>query len=163
MNTNIYIDGANLHKGSLELGFDIDYKKFRGWLSQKYQSKKIYLFLGLIPKYAKLYAHLQECGYILIFKETTTNAKGETKGNCDAELVLKVISDYYEKHFDTCAIVSGDGDFSCVVDFLSKRKVIVSTIAPNKNKCSIFLKRIQSPILPLDDHYHKFSKTISKK
>lgn len=162
MNTHIYIDGANLHKGSIELGFNIDYKKFRGWLSQKYKSNKIYLFLGLIPKYARLYEHLQECGYILIFKETTTNAKGETKGNCDAELVLKVISDYYEKSFDSCVIVSGDGDFSCVVDFLSKRNAIHSTIVPNNKKCSILLKRIQSPILPLNDHYHKFSKIIPK-
>ncbi|EKD33418.1 MAG: hypothetical protein ACD_76C00034G0004 [uncultured bacterium] len=26
----VYIDGANLHKGSYELGFTLDYKKFRG-------------------------------------------------------------------------------------------------------------------------------------
>jgi len=75
---------------------------------------------------------------------------------------LKVISDYYEKSFDSCVIVSGDGDFSCVVDFLSKRNAIHSTIVPNNKKCSILLKRIQSPILPLNDHYHKFSKIIPK-
>ena len=33
---NIYIDGNNLYRGAKELGFDIDYKKFRGWLRQKY-------------------------------------------------------------------------------------------------------------------------------
>ena len=157
MVTNVYIDGANLHKGSIELGFEIDYKKFSGWLRQKYGAGKICLFIGLIPKYAKLYEHLQECGYILIFKETTTNAKGETKGNCDAELVLKVVSDYYEKAFDSSVIVSGDGDFGCLVDFLNNKKSIKALIAPNGTKCSILLKRIQVPILPLNDHYHKFS------
>jgi hypothetical protein len=30
--TNIYIDGANLHRAAVELNFEIDYKKFRGWL-----------------------------------------------------------------------------------------------------------------------------------
>lgn len=153
-----YIDGANLHKGSLELGFDFDYRKFRGWLRQKYSAEKVYLFIGLIPKYKKLYEHLQESGYILIFKETTTNSQGQTKGNCDAELVLKVVSDYYEKSFDSCVIVSGDGDFACLADFLSQRKAIGAILVPNEHKCSILLKRIQVPLVPLSEHYHKFSK-----
>ena len=34
MKTNIYIDGNNLYRSAKELGFDINYKKFRVWLSQ---------------------------------------------------------------------------------------------------------------------------------
>lgn len=160
MNNHIYIDGANLHKGSIELGFKIDYKKFHGWLCQKYKATKIYLFIGLISKYTKLYEYLQECGYILIFKETTTNGSGETKGNCDAELVLKTTSDYYEKNCNSCVVITGDGDFRCLIDFLHDRKGILCTIAPDRKKCSILLKRVQSPLLFLNDHYHKFSSKI---
>lgn len=156
-NVGLYIDGANLHKGSTELGYRIDYKKFRGWLWQKFGVTKAYLFLGLIPKRAKLYQYLQECGYILIFKETTTNADGQVKGNCDAELVLKVVSDFYEHAFDGYVIITGDGDFRCLVDFLVERKTPISIGAPNKNKCSILLKRTSVPILNLAEHYHKFS------
>ncbi len=163
MNNHIYIDGANLHRGSIELGFELDYKNLHSWLRQKYGATKIYLFIGLISKYTKLYEHLQECGYILIFKETSTNMSGETKGNCDAELVLKVVSDYYEKSFTSCVIISGDGDFACVVDFLNERKSITCTIAPNKKKCSFLLRRIQVPIVYLDEHYQKFSSIIPQK
>ncbi|MFA6228206.1 MAG: hypothetical protein WC668_03385 [Patescibacteria group bacterium] len=43
---NIYIDGNNLYRSAQELGFAIDYKKFHGWLSQKFQAAYIYLFIG---------------------------------------------------------------------------------------------------------------------
>lgn len=153
----VFIDGANLHKGSNELGYSIDYKKFRGWLRQKFGATKAYIFLGLVPKHTRLYQYLQECGYILIFKETTTNTDGRIKGNCDAELVLKTVSDFYEHLFDAFIIVSGDGDFRCLVDFLLQHKTQISIVVPNKSKCSILLKRTGVPMVDLLEHYHKFS------
>lgn len=153
----VYIDGANLHKGSIELGHVLDYKKFRGWLWQKFGAETAYLFLGLIPKHTKLYQRLQECGYILIFKETVTHGDGQIKGNCDAELVVKVMSDFYEKAFDEFVLITGDGDFRCLVDFLIDHKAPVSIMVPNKRKCSILLKRTDAPMIDLADHYKKFS------
>ena len=95
---NIYIDGNNLYRAAKELGFEIDYKKFRGWLRQKYNPANIYLFIGLVPDRVKFYEYLQECGFILIFKQTIS-VDGRVKGNCDAELVLKTVSDFYTKSF----------------------------------------------------------------
>jgi uncharacterized LabA/DUF88 family protein len=97
---NIYIDGNNLYRAAKELGFDIDYKKFRGWLAQKYKSNNIYLFIGLVPDRTKFYEYLQECGFILIFKQTIS-VEGKIKGNCDAELVLKCVSDFIKNYFLT--------------------------------------------------------------
>lgn len=156
---NIYIDGNNLYRGAKELNFDIDYKKLRGWLRQKYNANVIYLFIGLVPDRVKFYEHLQECGYILIFKQTVS-VGGSIKGNCDAELVLKVTSDFYTKAFDKCVIVSGDGDFGCLVEFLQNNAVLERIIAPDKNKCSILLKNKNTEITFLNDEYHKFSKKI---
>lgn len=47
--TNIYIDGNNLYRSAKKLGFEIDYKKFRGWLRQKYNPQSVYIFIGLVP------------------------------------------------------------------------------------------------------------------
>ena len=91
---NIYIDGNNLYRSAKELGFEIDYKKLRGWLRQKYNANNIYLFIGLVPERVKFYEHLQSCGYILVFKQTVSVGE-KIKGNCDAELVLKTVSDFY--------------------------------------------------------------------
>src|SRR3990167_4544735 len=136
---NIYIDGNNLYCGAKGLGFEIDYKKLRGWLRQKYKATNIYLFIGLVPRRIKFYEVLQEKGFILIFKQTVS-VEGVIKGNCDAELVLKAVSDFYTKNFDKCILISGDGDFGCLVEFLDNNAVLDRVIAPNENKCSILLR-----------------------
>jgi len=155
--TNIYIDGNNLYRGAKELGHEIDYKKFYGWLRQKYDTTNVYLFIGLVPARTKFYEHLQECGFILVFKQTVS-VGGVVKGNCDAELVLKTVSDFYTKAFNRCILVSGDGDFGCLVEFLQNNSVLDRVISPNENKCSILLRNKNIEITFLNDHYHKFSK-----
>ena len=153
---NIYIDSNNLYRSAKELGFEIDYKKFRGWLRQKYSPVNVYLFIGLVPDRTKFYEYLQECGFILIFKQTIS-VEGKIKGNCDAELVLKTISDFYTKSFTSCILITGDGDFGCVVEFLKENKAITTVIAPDKNKCSILLRNKNTELTFLNEHYIKFS------
>lgn len=154
---NIYIDGNNLYRAAKELGFEIDYKKFRGWLRQKYNPTNIYLFIGLVPNRVKFYEYLQECGFILIFKQTIS-VDGRVKGNCDAELVLKTVSDFYTKSFTECILITGDGDFGCLVEFLENSKSINCILTPDENKCSILLRNKNIEITFLNNQYHKFSK-----
>ena len=136
-----YIDGANLHRGVGILGWELDYSKFRVWLREKFKVETAYIFLGNIPKYSKLYAYLQECGYILIFKEVVYDPNGKAKGNCDADLVLKMIQDYYEKRCHKSLLVSSDGDYSALVSFLLSRSQMKGVLSPaNEKKCSILLK-----------------------
>ena len=149
-NNSAFIDGANLHKGIAELHWDLDYKKFRVWLLEKYQVNKAYLFLGFVPKYKKLYTYLQEAGFILIYKEVTYNGTGKTKGNCDATLVLKVVVDFYEKRYDKAVIVSSDGDYAELVDFLREKQSLNAHFSKQKMfflvakvKCAIALFRHQ--------------------
>ncbi len=159
---NIYIDGNNLHRAAKELGFEIDYKKFRGWLRQKYNPTSVYLFIGLVPDRVKFYEHLQECGFLLVFKQTIT-VNGSVKGNCDAELVLKTVSDFYTKSFIQCILITGDGDFGCLVEFLKENKAIQTLLSPNIHKCSILLRNKNVQITFLNDHYQKFAHKIKEK
>lgn len=65
-----YVDAANLDKAlRLTLLWELDYKRFRTWLADKYEVKRAYIFIGLIPRYKSLYNYLQECGFDLIFKD----------------------------------------------------------------------------------------------
>lgn len=156
---NIYIDGNNLYRSAKELGFDIDYKKFRGWLRQKYNANNVYLFIGLVPERVNFYEYLQSSGYILVFKQTISVGE-KIKGNCDAELVLKTVSDFYTKSFTSCILITGDGDFGCLVEFLKENKAIERIISPDENKCSILLRNKNTEITFLNTLYHKFSKKI---
>lgn len=156
---NIYIDGNNLYRSAKELGFEIDYRKFRGWLRQKYNPAHVYLFIGLVPSRTSFYEHLQECGFILVFKQTIS-VEGTVKGNCDAELVLKTVSDFYTKAFTSCVLITGDGDFGCLIEFLQANTTTVRIISPDEKKCSILLRNKNTEITFLNDLYHKFSNKV---
>ena len=149
-----FIDGANLHKGVIELGWELDYRRFRVWLKDKFNVANAYIFLGLIPAHKDLYADLQEMGYILVYKEVTYDGAGKIKGNCDAELVLKTVIDYYEKKFDRAIIVSSDGDYAGLVKFSEEKKVFNSLVSPS-NKCSYLLRKLNIPLIYLDTQLKK--------
>jgi uncharacterized LabA/DUF88 family protein len=148
-NNFAYIDGANLHKGIKELGWNLNYQRFRIWLNEKYGIQRAYIFLGLVPKHKDLYTNLQEAGFTLVFKETTYDNDGKVKGNCDADLVLKTAVDYFEKNFNKAVLVSSDGDYACLVKFLKEKGVLRVLISPN-NKCSFLLRKLNVPLVYLD-------------
>lgn len=151
--TNIaYIDAANLHKGVATLGWKLNYLRFRVWLREKYGIKEAYLFIGYISKNKDLYTRLQEAGFVLVFKEVVYDGDGKAKGNCDADLVLRVTQDAYEKKFEMAIIVSSDGDYASLVKFLSARNQLRVILSPaEQRKCSILLKKLNVPITYLDN------------
>jgi len=158
-NNIAYIDGANLYNGIKSLGWELDYARFRVWLTDKYLVRRAYLFIGLVPKYKDLYTHLQEAGFTLVFKETTYDGEGKVKGNCDADLVLQAVCDHYEGNLEKAIVVASDGDYSSLVKFLKEKNKIRVILSPaNKEKCSILLKRTGVPITYLDDKRSIFKK-----
>jgi len=151
-NNYAYIDGANLHKGIIGLGWDLDYKRFRVWLLEKYGVRVAYLFIGLIPKYKELYKYLQECGFTLVFKEVVYDGVGNPKGNCDADLVVQVMRDTYENKFNKAVLVTSDGDYAGLVKFLEEKQKFFVVLSPHqKDKCSILLKRTGVRIAYIND------------
>lgn len=136
-----FIDSQNLNLGVLSQGWVLNFYKFYRYLSDQYHIKRAYLFIGYIHSNKKLYAYLKDCGYILIFKPTldyNKYKKKKIKGNVDAELVLHAMINFNK--FDKAIIVSGDGDFYCLVDYLHKKNKLLKIIIPNQKSYSILLK-----------------------
>src|SRR3989338_10258062 len=90
-NNYAFIDSQNLNLSIQELGWKLDFRKFRIYLKEKYNVTTAYLFIGYIEGNNDLYTALQVAGFICIFKPTLTYKDGTTKGNCDAELVLQAM------------------------------------------------------------------------
>ncbi len=150
--TIAYIDGANLHKGIHSLGWKLDYQRFRIWLSHRYGVGIAYIFLGLIPKNKNLYTHLQMCGFTIIYKEVTYDGNGKAKGNCDADLITRAMRDSYEGAAKQLIIVTSDGDYTPLVEFLLEKGQLKAILSPAPiKKCSILLKRTRAPIVYLHD------------
>lgn len=151
-NNFAFIDAANLHKGIKSLHWQLDYQRFRKWLTEKYAVTMAYLFIGLIPKFKDLYTFLQESGFTLVYKEVVYDGDGKPKGNCDADLVLKVIQDTYENAFAKAVIVTSDGDYAGLVKFLLERNKLEIVLSPAKvKKCSILIKRTGTKIAYLNN------------
>lgn len=130
-----FIDSQNLNLGVQTLGWKLDFKKFRLYLKNKYGVDKAYIFIGLVPGNEQLYEHLSSAGYKLIFKPTVAydvGGKKTHKGNVDAELVLYSAAKQY-RNYDKAIIVSGDGDFRCLIEYLIENHKLLHVMTPNKN------------------------------
>ena len=132
-----FIDGQNVHKAIKSLGWDLDYRKFRIYLSEKYGVSKAFIVMGYVPTNADLYAALQNYGYILIFKPILKNKDGSVKGNCDADLVLHTMLKISE--YTQAVIVSGDGDFHSLVKHLREHNKLRVLLVPNQGRYSVLL------------------------
>jgi uncharacterized LabA/DUF88 family protein len=86
---------------------------------------------------------LQEYGFILIFKPIL-EIKGRIKGNVDAELVLHAMIGY--PNYDKAVIVSGDGDFYCLINYLKNNEKLLKLIVPNDTRYSSLLRKFTSNI-----------------
>lgn len=124
-----FIDSQNLNLGIKSKGWRLDFKKFRIYLKNKYDVEKAYLFLGYIPGNERLYSNLKRFGYILIFKPVL-EYKERVKGNIDAELVLHCILEM--NNYSKAIIVSGDGDFYCLVEYLERKGKLLNILVPTK-------------------------------
>jgi len=109
------------------------------------------LFIGYVHGNQLLYTRLQEAGYICVFKPTLSIKENDNtikiKGNVDAELVLHTMIEYL--NYDQAIIVSGDGDFYCLIEYLEEknklRKIIVTNIHYSSllRKFSSFIVNVQ--------------------
>ncbi len=113
-----FIDSQNVNLGIQGAGWRLDFARFNVYLKDKYHVKTAFLFIGYVATYQKLYDFLGKAGYILIFKHTL-DLHGLIKGNVDAELVLHTMIQY--PNYDQAIIISGDGDFYCLVEYLAKK------------------------------------------
>ncbi len=136
-----FIDSQNLNLGVRAQGWVLDWRKFRQYLRSKYNVVKAYLFIGQVAGNEFLYTFLQECGFVLIFKPTLHYRKGDKtiiKGNVDAELVLHAMIQY--KYYHQAVIVTGDGDFHCLIEYLEEKDKLLKILAPSKHYSSLLRK-----------------------
>ena len=160
-----FIDSQNLNLGTQKMGWKMDWRKFRHWLGDKYDVTKAYMFIGYVPEFENMYEQLHESGYLIVLKPTQDMSKVKSdnpepksdkpedkkpiKGNIDADLVLwamKELPDYQK-----AIIVSGDGDFHGLFEYLKEQGKLMHVMTPNW-QYSQLLKPFEDQIVRLDKH-----------
>ena len=144
MKNRAYIDGQNLHFALKEAEWEIDFSRFRTYLKEKYKVQYAYYFMGYkIDDNSNLYIALQKAGFILVFKEHAPQQGSKKKGNVDTDLVFQSMKDFVEESnsFDKVILVSGDGDYKKLVDFLIKKRRFAKILFPTyRNRSSLYQK-----------------------
>jgi len=145
-NNIAFIDGQNLHMGikSSKKLWKIDLKKFRIYLKTKYNVSDAYYFLGYLEeKYQDLYNEIQKAGFIVMFKQHNPAMLGKKKGNVDSDIIFHIIKKLYRKEkFNNIVLVSGDGDYKMLVDFLIEEKRFSKILFPNKKFASSLYRKL---------------------
>ncbi len=142
-----FIDSQNLNVGIRSLGWHLDWRKFRQFLIDQHNCEKAYIFIGFTPGNEELYTYLQKAGFEVIFRHTLEH-DGTVKGNTDAEMVLHTMIEY--PNYEKAVIVSGDGDFFSLVEYLHHNDKLARILVPNR-KYSAHLRNYDSFVTRLDE------------
>lgn len=86
--------------------------------------------------------------------EQAEAAKRHIKGNIDAELVLWAMKDLNK--YDKAIIVSGDGDFYCLVEYLHEQKKLEKLLVPSMHFSGLY-HAYESYIERLDKHRNRLA------
>lgn len=166
-NTYAFIDSQNLNLGTQRMGWKMDWRKFRQFLQNNYGVTHAYMFIGYMSENEQLYEYMHELGYLVVLKPTIdvtakpqptqdkeaaapepeVKEKPQIKGNVDAELVLYAMKEL--PHYDRAIIVSGDGDFFGLAEYLDEQGKLAHIMAPNWQYSSL-LKPLENKIIRLD-------------
>lgn len=154
-----FIDSQNVNVSTQKFGWKMDWRKFRRLLKDKYGVTQAYMFIGYVPEYEDMYEFLHDAGYSIVLKPTVDMSRPReanekpakesvpeaapkeedrksVKGNVDAELVLWAMKEM--KNYDKAIIISGDGDFYCLVEYLSQQGKLQKLMPPNVHYSSLF-------------------------
>lgn len=181
-NTYAFIDSQNLNLGTQRMGWKLDWRKFREYLHSTYGVTHAYMFIGYMSENESLYEYMHELGYLVVLKPTvdvTNNPDGTSKtekghnakdndekekpvikGNVDADLVLYAMKEL--PNYEKAIIVSGDGDFLGLVEYLQEQDKLANILTPNWQYSSLF-KPYEPQIVRLDQLRRQLSYHDRKK
>jgi uncharacterized LabA/DUF88 family protein len=175
-----FIDSQNLNVSVQKFGWKMNWHKFRLFLAEKYGVTEAFMFIGYVPEFESMYEQLHETGYAVVLKPTydmtrpqpelakpaeggepaEPEEKKPVKGNIDADLVLWAMKEI--NHYDKAIIVSGDGDFYSLVEYLEEQGKLLHIFAPTGHYSRLF-NRFEKYIVRLDQFRRELSYWDSKK
>lgn len=130
--------------------WQIDLARFRVYLEKKYNVGKAYYYLGYVQegkRVEELYEEIQSAGFILVFRQHNAAMIGKKKGNVDSDIIFSVMKRLYKKDpFDKVVLVSGDGDYKMLVDFLIEEGRMAKILFPNRKFASSLYKELGSEL-----------------
>lgn len=130
-----FIDGANLYHTMRDLGWSLDFIKLRKDLASRYDLLRSYYYTATTdPDPLRDFTQmLSQNGYHIKSKPAKVFSNG-VKGNMDIELAIDMLE--MARHLSEVILVSGDGDFTRLIDTVQSHGVRVTVISSHKASAS---------------------------
>jgi uncharacterized LabA/DUF88 family protein len=149
MNNQAFIDGQNLRYSTAKADkpWVVDLHRLRVYLLEKYNVNKAYYFIGYqVEGNEDLYNSIQEAGFIIVFRRHAGNMTSAKKGNVDTDIVFSVMRKIADRvKFDKVFLISGDGDYFKMVQYLVGKDRFGKLLAPNKRRMSSLYSKLLNP------------------
>ena len=155
-----FIDAQNIAKGIENSGWKIDWSAFRRWLATNYNVSQAHMYIGYMAENRDLYIQLNNNGFNIDLKQTVKstreNSSGETsdvKGNVDVDLTIGAWREY--NNYNKAIIVSGDGDFTSLIEHLIEKRKLKKIIVPEFY--SSLFKKFDDYVIELNSFRKEFT------
>ena len=135
--TAVFIDSANIYFSQKSMGWRIDFKKLIDYFRKETDLFRLGFYGAINPENAKerkFHDFLEIIGYIVKHKEIkfikdqkNGGNGGHHKGNVDVDIAIDAV--HFRDNYDTCVLLSGDGDFESLFKYLKsfgKRCIVIS-------------------------------------
>ncbi len=135
-----FVDWQNLYLWTKSEWRQIDFKRFRVYLKDKFKVQEAYLFLWFLNEdEQQLYINLQKAGFILVFREHNSHMLWAKKWNVDVDIVFEIMRRLKdEDNFDQIVLVSGDWDYIKLVKYLIEIWKFKKILFPNSVYSSLY-------------------------
>ena len=170
----IFIDASNFHYYLVKIGWQIDWKKFKLYCENLYESPKFFYYEGVPSKSQYFDIHPQhslpqfidakknKLNYfkflkVLSFKvrhkpvgRVYDNTAGKFKHKCNFDVELTIDALDGMSDYEVFVLFSGDGDFIKLVKYLKGKKKKAVVIAPS-DRLSDNLENAANQVIYLED------------
>lgn len=170
----IFIDASNIHYYLVKEGWRIDWKKFKVFCENRYESPKYFYYEG-VPSKAQYFdihpehslpqfiqAKKDKMNYFKFLKSISfkirhkpvgrvyDNTAGEFKHKCNFDVELTIDALDGMDHYDLFVLFSGDGDFVRLIKYLKGKRKKTVVIAPY-DRLSDNLEEAANQVIYLED------------
>lgn len=120
----VFIDGASLFYAAMQMEIEVDYTRLLSRLIQGGRLIHAHFYTGVDPNNEKQkgFLYWMQCnGYRVVMKDLVQSTGGAKKANLNVEIAVDMVR--LAPYCDTMILVSGDGDLTCALDFVTYQGV----------------------------------------
>ena len=130
----------------------MDFKKLYNYLISRYKAKAVYYYAGVDNKNIKqlgFYNKLRDFGYKLRLVPVKIFSDGQKKADVDSRMTFEIMK--LQKKFNEAIIMTGDGDYYWVLEYLIKSKKTVKLVSYNRNTARELKKLFGKNFVNMED------------